>query len=250
LASLDELYGQNAGSSFTEKNLLLEQPGNDTGIKSTSQQIKKSVISAPPITKNLIKSSVAATFDSRPVNAVDTFGVKPVIDVTDSVIEPASAPIIFSYTVKVPLGRVYVLREFYLVPTRYIFNEYNNPIPDLFSLSFFVNNLPISENTNLTFASWGTGGYVESFIVCPEESEIKLVATISNPAYLDIDTDFDVYISASIAMRFNALLTNGAPAQMQVGNIIDKSNTLGNSETVTMQGTAKREYYRPVIKDE
>jgi len=214
---LEKQFGGGNNDSFSESLLTY------------SKQVNPEYFPPASIQSDLFSATVRSTFDSRPVNTVDTFGVNPVISVPNTQITPASAPIIFSYSVTVPTGRVYLLRDYLLIPTRLIYDENNNPIPDLFTVSFFVNGSPVSENTNLTFSSSGTGGFVPGFIVVGENSTIELIAKITNPLYLDIDPTFPVFISASIMMRFNALLSNNAPANFQVGNITDPKNSLTQS---------------------
>lgn len=192
-----------------------------------------------------IKTAVTSTFDARPVNTVDTFGVAPLIVAPEILVDPASAPITFVYSVFVPHGRTYVLRDFYFVPTRFLFNANNNPIQDLFTITFTVNDSPVSENSGLTFPSWGTGGYVDGFFIIPENSTVKMIVTITNPAYLVTGLPFPVFISASMQMRFNALLNNGAPPNIQIANIVDNDilpspNLSGNMLNPTRKVTYRR----------
>lgn len=240
---LEQIQDIGKGQTFNE--LAIKARENLT----PNQQVKEQLLTAPPMSKELINSHIAGAFAARPINTVDTFGVRATISNANVLIDPASIPILFTYEVHVPTGRTYILRNFYFVPTRFLYDTNNNPIQDLFELTFFVNDAPVNENSNMIFPAWGTGGYVNAYFIAPANSTIKLVAKITNPAYVTTGLPFPVYMGASIAMQFNALLDNGAPANLQPGNITDDMNTLNQQHTKTtpLSGMVfgKREYVRP-----
>lgn len=165
---------------------------------------------------------VASQYSARPVNCHDTVGINPIINAGSIVISPANIPLVFEYSVQVPKSRTYILREFYCVPTKIIVDENNNPINDLFTLSFFIDDIPVQGNANLTFPSWGTGDWQESFFIAKEESIVRLRAEITNPAYVDLEPPFDLEIACSMLMRFNSLLDDGREPNFQIANKVKK----------------------------
>lgn len=245
---LEKIYGT-GGNSLTEQQLrtgIVQSPSLDL-VRGIAESENTNEMPNAKEYKS-IRPNVVSTYDALPINAVDTFGVKPIIAGNNILINPASIPITFEYIVNVPLGRTYVLRKFYFVPTRYIYDSFNNSIADLFTITFFVNDVPVSENSGLIFPTWGTGGYVDSFFIAPEATQVKMVATITDTAYVDIEPAFDMYIGASISMQFNALLSTGEPPQLQIANVAESNNVLNKSETVTLKGMAqpaRMTYKRP-----
>lgn len=244
---IENLHNVGGGDSFTEQQIRSAEAPD------TIQLSKEQKEGAPPLTKPVINSLVNSTFSARPINNVDTFGVNPVINGGNVQLIPANIPIVFEYQVNVPHGRTYILRDFYFVPTRFLYDANNNPIQDLFTVTFFVNDAPVTQNSGLTFPSWGTGGYVEGYFVAGENSVVTMKAEITNAAYVDLDPAFPVYMGASIQMRFNALVDNGAPHDLQPGNIVDNLNSLQRQGVRTEEDDAlagikigNKVYRRPV----
>ena len=70
--ALEEMHTSTLGQGFMDRHLKFDSAPN------MQEQIQQQSLAPAPTTKQQIRSEVRSTFDARPINNVDTFGVNPV----------------------------------------------------------------------------------------------------------------------------------------------------------------------------